>query len=148
MLWSFPYHGCVGIFSWVRTAWILNREKKGWGFRTGMSNDLELLTDHSGNEVEAKKSMQPNISYETRVKDHTSRFTWNSELPHVDLLSFRWPSLCRFPDPSQKAVEVFCHETGLAVLRILALTRNTYKNPEKATKLAMHSSDFWLNDFD
>ena len=28
--------------------------------------------------------------------------------------------------------EVFCHETGLAVLRVLALTRNTYKNPNKA----------------
>lgn len=28
--------------------------------------------------------------------------------------------------------KVFCHETGLAVLRVLALTRNTYKNAEKA----------------
>ena len=28
--------------------------------------------------------------------------------------------------------KVFCHETGLAVLRVLALTRNTYKNPAKA----------------
>ena len=32
---------------------------------------------------------------------------------------------------------VFCHETGLAVLRILALTRNTYKNPQKVCQLLL-----------
>ena len=31
--------------------------------------------------------------------------------------------------------KVFCHETGLAILRVLALTRNTYKNPSKAFRL-------------
>lgn len=34
--------------------------------------------------------------------------------------------------PFQHWNQVFCHETGLAVLRVLALTRNTYKNPGKA----------------
>ncbi|CAE7689109.1 ATL1 [Symbiodinium pilosum] len=33
--------------------------------------------------------------------------------------------------------KVFCHETGLAVLRVLALTRNTYKNPEKVSELLL-----------
>eukprot|EP00434_Breviolum_minutum_P044026 symbB.v1.2.039277.t1/scaffold6454.1/size17976/2 len=32
---------------------------------------------------------------------------------------------------------VFCHETGLATLRILAMTRNTYKNPAKVTELLL-----------
>lgn len=32
---------------------------------------------------------------------------------------------------------VFCHETGLAVLRVLALTRNTYKNPNKVCELLL-----------
>lgn len=31
--------------------------------------------------------------------------------------------------------KVFCHETGLAVLRVLALTRNSYKNPENVSTL-------------
>lgn len=33
--------------------------------------------------------------------------------------------------------EVFRHETGLAVLRVLALTRNTYKNPENVLELLL-----------
>eukprot|EP00913_Durusdinium_trenchii_P023278 g21856.t1 len=33
--------------------------------------------------------------------------------------------------------KVFCHETGLAVLRVLALTRNTYKNAEKVCELLL-----------
>lgn len=32
---------------------------------------------------------------------------------------------------------VFCHETGLATLRVLAMTRNTYKNPAKVTELLL-----------
>lgn len=33
--------------------------------------------------------------------------------------------------------KVFCHETGLAILRVLALTRNTYKNPSKVCELLL-----------
>eukprot|EP00441_Pelagodinium_beii_P022603 CAMPEP_0197659190 /NCGR_PEP_ID=MMETSP1338-20131121/46512_1 /TAXON_ID=43686 ORGANISM="Pelagodinium beii, Strain RCC1491" /NCGR_SAMPLE_ID=MMETSP1338 /ASSEMBLY_ACC=CAM_ASM_000754 /LENGTH=499 /DNA_ID=CAMNT_0043235985 /DNA_START=85 /DNA_END=1584 /DNA_ORIENTATION=- len=33
--------------------------------------------------------------------------------------------------------KVFCHETGLAVLRVLALTRNTYQNPRKVTEFLL-----------
>jgi len=33
--------------------------------------------------------------------------------------------------------QVFCHETGLATLRVLALTRNTYKNPHKVLELLL-----------
>mmetsp|Transcript_79351 Transcript_79351/g.190468 ORF Transcript_79351/g.190468 Transcript_79351/m.190468 type:complete len:492 (-) Transcript_79351:72-1547(-) len=32
---------------------------------------------------------------------------------------------------------VFCHETGLATLRVLAMTRNSYKNPAKVTELLL-----------
>eukprot|EP00440_Ansanella_granifera_P009365 gb/GFBE01010148.1/.p1 GENE.gb/GFBE01010148.1/~~gb/GFBE01010148.1/.p1 ORF type:complete len:494 (+),score=139.43 gb/GFBE01010148.1/:1-1482(+) len=43
--------------------------------------------------------------------------------------------------------QVFCHETGLAVLRVLALTRNTYMNAEKVVELLLDSMQHLVQEF-
>ncbi|CAE7655432.1 unnamed protein product, partial [Symbiodinium pilosum] len=43
--------------------------------------------------------------------------------------------------------KVFCHETGLATLRVLAMTRNSYKNAAKVTELLLGEMQQLVQEF-